>query len=92
MIREGEYYVHEPENWDHERCVKESKRYHRDGCGTKMHRPGYIGQHYGKIRYNGGCIREDDWWEGEIIPLPIVSPGFVIIHVRTWGYFIEVEK
>jgi hypothetical protein len=89
MIRKGEYYQHPQVTWDKETCEKIAKRTVKDGYGTPypfkgyIHPPTQLGWH---VRYNGGCVRNGDWWEGEIFPLPKVSKGFEIEHVSSWGY------
>lgn len=50
---------------------------------------GYIGNHYGAVRYNGGCTRNGVWYQGEFFRLPIVHQDYEIIHVPTWGYRIR---
>ena len=84
-------YRHKPEVWDKATCERASRYVAKDGLGTKYPWPGYIGCHYGVTRYNGGCWRDDKWWKGEDRPLPKVAEGYVIIHVRTWGYRIVRE-
>lgn len=92
MIREGRYYRHPVEKWNKVKCEKAVKHVATDGLGTPYPWPGYIGSstsnQYGQVRYNGGCIRNGDWWAGEIRPLPKVVRGFKIVLVPTWGYRI----
>lgn len=84
------YLVHDAEVWDAKKCEKAAKHTAKDGLGTKYPFKGYIGgQQYGKHRYNGGCVRNDEWYDGEICPLPQVAEGFEIIHIPTWGYRIR---
>jgi hypothetical protein len=65
----------------------------KDSLGTKYPFRGYIGSHYGQIKYNGGCIRKDELYEGEIFPLPIIAEGFKIMRVFTWGYrIVDISK
>lgn len=85
-----------PDVWDEKQCEKAAKHWYRDGYGTKHHRQGYLGDHFGKVRYNGGCVRpmnapreKQHWYQGENFPLPIVADGYEIIHVLTWGYYIQ---
>ena len=91
-IREGEYYVHPQETWDERKCAKLARRYARDGLGTKYPFPGYLGSSactpatFGQTRYNGGCVRNGDWYEGEEFPFPILPDGYEIVVVRTWGW------
>jgi len=91
------FYIHPRETWDEEKCKKIAKRVARDGMGTKMHFPGYIGSciapyGWGKTRYNGGCVRDGEWYDGEIRRLPRVAKGFKIVKRPTWGYqLVKVE-
>ena len=92
-IRKGEYYQHPQEVWNEARCRKEANHTAKDGFGTPYPFKGYIGfSQWGKTRYNGGCIRDDCWWEGEVRPLPKVTDGFEIIYVPTWGYRIKKKE
>ncbi len=54
---------------------------------SKMH--AYIGNHFGTTRYNGGCVRAGQWWQGEHRPLPSIPAGYEIIDVPTWGKHIR---
>jgi len=93
VIKENGYYTYPVEIWDKEKCEKAVKYVAKDGLGTKYPWPGYIGQNYGKTRYNGGIRHQGNWYEGDIRPLPQVAEGFEIIHVPTWGYrIVKTEK
>lgn len=96
---EAPLFQNTPETWDAAKCEKLAKRYARDGMGTKYPFKGYIGESYGNIRYNGGCIRTDDkgnrkWFQGETRPFPIVAAGFKIVPAGgSWcGYRIIKEN
>lgn len=82
-------YQHKPEVWDEKTCAKKARHRHKDGMGTPYPFLGYIGSHYGEVRYNGGCEREGQWWQGENRPLPIIPDTYEIIHKPTWGYVIR---
>lgn len=85
-------YQHPAEVWTAAKCAKEVKKVATDGMGTPYPFKGYIGDSkYGEKRYNGGCVREGEWYEGEYFPLPIVPKGYKIIRVRTWGYRIITD-
>jgi hypothetical protein len=83
------------ETWDAAKCEKMAKHLAKDGLGTPYPFKGYIGGSssippaYGPIRYNGGCIREGQWYQGENRPLPKVADGYVIEWVTSWGYRIR---
>lgn len=84
------------ETWDEAKCVKMARRWAKDGLGTRYPFKGFIGPFvssvsmgaYGSERYNGGCVRNGQWWQGEHRPLPILPPGFKIVHRPSWGYQI----
>ena len=88
------YYIHPREVWDANRCEKVVKHVAKDGLGTPYPWGGYVGDFrsgmggYGRIRFNGGCIHEDQWFDGDIRPLPKVAKGFKIISIPAWGYRI----
>lgn len=91
------FYQHPQENWDAKKCERLAKRTAKDGMGTKQSRKGYIGSSasippaFGPVRYNGGCVRNDVWYQGENRPLPIVAKGYKIIEIPTWGWYIVKE-
>lgn len=81
-------YQNKPEKWNQKKCEQSAKHIASDGLGTKYPFKGYIGNHYGEIRYNGGTIKENEWWQGENRPLPIVHPDFKLTYRPTWGWQI----
>ncbi len=95
-VVDEEYYIIPQEEWDEKKCLAISKRYAKDGCGTRYHFPGYIGSTtapvayggYGSQRYNGGCFREGKHYAGETRLLPKIPDNFEIVMVPTWGYRI----
>jgi len=84
-------YQNKPEVWDEAKCHFMSRHRAKDGLGTAYPWLGYIGNHFGDIRYNGGCERDGQWWQGETRPLPIVAKGYELIVVPTWGWRIRRE-
>lgn len=80
------FYMNTPQEWDYKQCLKIANKTARDGLGTPYPWKGYIGSHFGGVRYNGGCVKGDKWYRGEHFPLPLIDPAFEIIHVPTWGY------
>lgn len=88
-------YIYPAEKWDKEKCEKMAKIIAKDGLGTPYPFKGYIGSgltyggEFGTTIYNGGCVREDKWYQGEHRPLPEVAEGFEIEYVPTWGYRIK---
>lgn len=90
-IKIGEYYTHKQEIWDEKKCSKVANHIAKDGIGTPYPFKGYIGSNqtgYGQRKYNGGCIREGDWYEGEIKPLPKIPKSYKIITIPSWGFRI----
>ncbi len=85
---EADIYEHAPEVWDTKTCEKASKHTARDGLGTPYGFQGYIGCHYGLRTYNGGTIRGEHWYRGEIFPLPKVAEGFRLVYRLSWGWQI----
>ena len=92
MGKTSEIYQNKQETWSKEQCKKAANRTARDGMGTPYPFKGFIGDsQYGEKLYNGGCIRDDQWYAGEFFPLPIVAEGYKIIRVPTWGYRIVIS-
>jgi len=100
IIRTGEYYQHKPKVWDAAKCARMVRSRPKDGYGTPFPK-GYLSPPspfgWGKIRYNGGCLRprtaaDGDWYEGEVFPLPIVAEGFELVSKPSWGWFIEAVE
>ena len=94
-------YQHPQETWDAAKCRKLAKKRWKNAFGDSMAPwPGFLPSQipsqspfqFGEHRYNGGCWRADQWWQGEEWPMPILAPGFEIIHVTSWGYrIVEVQ-
>ena len=92
MNYEAPLYQNAPEVWDAQKCQRMANRRAKDGLGTPYPFKGYIGTgRYGSTRYNGGCIRAGQWWQGENNPLPTVHPDYEIVAVPTWGYHIKLK-
>jgi hypothetical protein len=86
-------YQNEPETWDVKKCEKLARRHTADGLGTKCKFKGWLmGLTFGEVRYNGGCIREDKWYQGECFPFPKLPNGFKIVSKPTWGWVIVKTK
>jgi len=83
------FYVRTPQTWDAKKCANLAASKPKDGLGTPHCRPGYIGDHYGKQRYNGLIEREGELYDGEIIPLPFIAAGFRLYRITGWGWYIE---
>lgn len=92
-------FVHAQEVWDKAKCLQKSKYRATDAYGTKAYHAGiispsgspYVG--YGKtIPYNGGCIRNGEWYGSEHIPLPAIDSGFEFYHIASWGTAIRKKQ
>jgi len=88
-------FQHPQETWDKAKCEKLAKYRHVDAFGTKQSRKGFLGSgaaipaRFGITRYNGGCERNGEWWQGENFPFPILAEGFEIVYVLIWGWYIQ---
>lgn len=89
-------FAHPQETWTEAECAKRAKYRGTDGRGTKHPYPGLIassaGAHpeYGQaVRYNGGCIREGELYDGEVIPLPKIPDTYEFFKRPTWGTYIR---
>ena len=93
MINKGKYWKPEPEVWDEKKCAKVAKKRGRDGYGTRHPYPGLVQASgavggYGKTKYNGGCVRDGDWWEGEDIPFPVIPKEYCYVYRSMWGTYL----
>ena len=97
LYRDGEtYYVHAAEVWSADKCDKVAKSIHNADRGTDgpyrgcvaSSGSGYPG--YGQEqKYNGGCVRDGEWYNGEIIPLPKIPASYEFYVIPTWGTYIR---
>lgn len=90
------YYIHPQENWSASECAKRASRINRDGLGTVGGPKGLINSDsspypsYGQSqRYNGGCIRDGEWYDGETVPLPVIPENYEFVKVPSWGTVIR---
>ena len=87
-------FQHPQETWDNKKCAKVAKSNPKNAFGDAYGK-GYIGSSasippaYGKIRYNGGCERNGEWWQGENRPFPKVAEGYEIISITGRGWFLR---
>lgn len=93
-----ELFVHPQETWTEAECAKRAKRVNRDGLGTPGGPRGLINADsspypsYGQTRrYNGGCLRNGQYYKGETVPLPQIPPTYRFRHVSSWGTVIELN-
>lgn len=89
-------YIHPRETWTEPQCAKLVKRRTKDAFGTLHPFPGFVSTAAGgypgpgqTVYYNGGCIREGEWYNGEYFPLPIIPEGYDFIDLPTWGIYLR---
>jgi hypothetical protein len=81
--------------WSVKFCERMVKSYHRDGLGTRMSWPGYVGHLiHPTTRFNGGTTRfgNGDWYPGVICGMPLLPLGFKLVLVPSWGWRLVNEK
>jgi len=87
-------FEYPPEVWDMAKREKKAKHLATDGMGTPYPFRGYIGSSacrpstYGVEIYNGGCVHNNEWYNGENRPLPVIAKGFKIVVMPSWGWRI----
>lgn len=91
-----DYYVHPEETWDETRCQKVARQNPRNAFGDKEPWPGRVsafGSAYcqpgSSQRYNGGCIRNGTWYQGEAMPLPVIPESWRFVTRSYWGIYLE---
>jgi hypothetical protein len=87
------YFKNPRETWTVDECEKMAKHIERDGMGTPYPFKGacpWVRE--GKIRYNGGTVRNEEFYEGESFELPKLAKGFQWVRVPTWCFQIVKEK
>ena len=90
------YYVHSQEVWSKAKCAKVAKCMDRDSLGTAGLHSGCVSPSgasyptYGQEQlYNGGCVRDGEWYNGEIIPLPKIPASYEFYTISSWGTYIR---
>ena len=83
-------FQHPLETWPEEKCQRLAKRIIKDGLGTPYPK-GYLNSKEAgwKERYNGGCSRNGEWWQGEEKPTPIIPDGY---YFETTSLGIRIVK
>lgn len=91
-------YVHPQETWDEAKCEKAARYAPRDHWGNRppkglIARVGNSHPEYGqRIIYNGGCIRDNEHYAGEEIPMPAIPDSFEFVTLSSWGTRIQRKK
>jgi len=83
-----DYYAHPQVTLTVKDCEKLQRR-QKNAFGDKWPYKGHYLPLIGPIRYNGGCIREEEWYPGEIGLEPIVPEGWEVRYISTWGYHVQ---
>jgi len=92
------YYEYPQETWDEKTCEKWANYAPKDPWGNKPPKGliNNIGSHraeYGQVHeYNGGCMREERWYDGEIRPLPLIHEDYEFFYLNSWGTTIRRKQ
>lgn len=82
------FFVYPQETWSAAQCGQLAKRRMTDGHGTAGPKGQLIDFGFGAHRFNGGIVREDEYYcAGYIQPFPVLPPGYTI-RSNSWGYCI----
>lgn len=85
---EEHLYVAPVEVWDATRCARAAKTHGSDGMGTPHAFPGYQPYLPTTVRYNGGCVIRDVWYQGIKYANPVLAAGYSWVSVCSWGWRI----
>lgn len=91
-------YIHKQEVWSEKKCERQARRAPKDAWGNPppkgiVSHSGSAHVQYGEtIRFNGGCIRNGEWYEGEYKPLPIIPDTYEIVPLSSWGLIIRKKQ
>ena len=81
--------------WDEATCKKLAQKVEKDGLGTPYKFKGYMGYCLPRLitRYNGGCVRNGEWYKGEYHPYPRLPKNYELRNLTSWGLvLVEKEK
>lgn len=88
-------YHHKQEVWDARECARRARRAPRDAWGNKPPKGiiAYVGSNYAQygqtVRYNGGIVVDNDWYQSEHRPLPIIPDTYEFYVIPAWGKAIR---
>jgi hypothetical protein len=83
----SDYFHVPPERWDTELCNRVARTREKDGMGTPAPWPGLrMDLKSGPERYNGGVVRDGQWFPGIVHTLPTVPDAFAWVRIPTWGW------
>lgn len=96
MIKE--LYTHPKETWDEKKCKKMARSAPKDQWGNRPPK-GIIAQsgsayvQYGHtVRYNGGTIRDGEFYRSEYLPLPEIPKTYEFVPLIGWGTRIQLRS
>jgi len=91
-------YIHKQETWSEAECMKRARHAPKDHWGNRPP-PGLINHsassypEYGQtVRFNGGCVREGEWYQAEAVPLPVIPDGWEFVPLCSWGPRIQRKE
>ena len=92
---EDNVYSHPQEIWDEAECVRRAK-FNPKKYGVKNPWPGLIAYssspyaEYGTTVYwNGGKIINNEWYQYEHKPLPVIPDSYEFVQRLSWGTYIQ---
>jgi hypothetical protein len=91
-------YTHPQETWDEKECLRRARSAPANHWGDRPPKglinavgSPYVG--YGRtVSYNGGCIRDGEWYQSEAIPLPSIPDSYEFVTLRSWGLRIQKKQ
>jgi hypothetical protein len=87
------YYEYPQEVWDEKKCQEALKHVWKDGMGTPFTScKGVFHFEPETIVYNGGCIHDGKWFNGEIKRKPKLADGYSWRYIPTWNGLHQIVK
>ena len=74
-----------------EEDCKKAQRRATDAFGGRWPHPGHYPTPVGVREYNGGCVRDGQWYAGENFPEPKLPKGWKLTYIASWGYHIQPD-
>ena len=90
-------YTHPQETWTEAKCARMSRYAPKDNWGNRPPKgiiadSGSAYLQYGQtIRYNGGTVRDGEWYEAEHLPLPAIPASYEFVPLVGWGTRIQLK-
>lgn len=70
------YFTKPAPVWDEKKCQEETRRVYSILPSVE------------KV-YNGGCVHDGEWYDGERNPLPVIPSGWEWHYVVSWGWHVR---